>query len=76
MFASQENTIFLTDENWFDILLREQIKPTERWVKHVEYLGDKHIFRQHVIYYGLTWNKKLVIRCLDPDCILNKPEEN
>jgi hypothetical protein len=70
-----ENTIFITDEDWDKWCCPdEKIKPDEKWVKHIEYLG-KNIFRFHVKYYCLTYKGEVIVKCSEPNCIINKQYE-
>ena len=71
MCSEIENTIFLTDENWNEYYSNVKINPDEKWVKHVEYNG-KRLFRFHVKYYCLTYKGEVVVRCSEPNCIINK----
>lgn len=71
MCSEFENTIFITDENWDGFLPHEKVNPGEKWIKHVEYNG-KRVFRFHVKYYGLTYKGKTIVKCSEPNCIINK----
>ena len=54
----------------------EKVNPDEKWIKHV----NCNNARFHVVsYIGVTtkgWHTvdKVITRCSEPDCILNKPE--
>ena len=43
----------------------------KNWIKHIKCNNS----RDHVISYGITWDKKVIMRCNNKNCVVNAPDE-
>ncbi len=70
--------IFVNElDNKYGIVPRIKINPNEKWIKHV--VGPDgvryHVLRWLGVHNPITGKTEAVVKCSEPDCVVNKPKD-